>query len=65
MTTAFEEPPSHPNVNVMCGLSLRVMGDKADPEGPRGKFYLNTNAKSPMAKDSPQESTRCRWIDFT
>ena len=65
-TCAFEEPhPHNPSADVMCGLSLRVMGDKADPEGPRGKFYLNTNAKSPMAKNSPQESTSCRWIDFT
>ena len=44
---------------------IRVMGDAADPEGPQGKFYLYTNEKIPMAKDTPQESTSCQWIDFT
>ena len=43
----------------------RVMGDAADPDGPQGKFYLYTNEKTPMAKDTPQESTSCQWIDFT
>ena len=44
---------------------IRVMGDAADPKGPQGKFYLYTNEKIPMAKDTPQESTSCQWIDFT
>ena len=43
---------------------VRVMGEEADPDGPQGKFYLLTNEKTPMAKDTPQGSTNCQWIDF-